>query len=75
MSDTEIIRTIQVEEKTIELHIILSEAEIRRLLLPHVISVFAAELQRNRAVVRPISTAGTIAPMNAAIIAAEMMQR
>ena len=43
---TEIVRTIQVEEKTIIIHIHLTEAEIRRLLLPHIASAFADEWRR-----------------------------
>lgn len=42
---TEITRTVQIDGKTVHIHIHLSEDEIRRLLLPHVASAFAAELR------------------------------
>lgn len=44
---TEIIRTIQIEDKVVHVHIHLTEDEIRRLLLPHIASAFADELRRN----------------------------
>lgn len=42
---TEITRTIQIEDKTVHIHLHLTEGEIRRLLLPYVIDAFASELR------------------------------
>lgn len=56
-STTEIVRTIQVEGKTITLHIHLSKDEVRRLLLPHVASAFALELRRLNMGI-PVTTSG-----------------
>lgn len=43
---TEIQRTIQIEEKTVHIHIHLTDEEARRLLLPHIESVYVSELKR-----------------------------
>ncbi len=39
--NTEIVRTIKVDDKTVEVHIHLTEDEIRRVLLPFVTQVLA----------------------------------
>ncbi len=39
--DTEIVRTIKIDDKTVEVHIHLTEDEIRRVLLPFVTQVLA----------------------------------
>jgi len=52
--NTEITRIIEVDDKTIHLHIHLTEEEIRRLLLPHVVDAFATELRR-KSVIMPIT--------------------
>lgn len=49
---TEIMRTIHVDDKVVEVHIHLTEDEIRRLILPHVVDVFASELRRRTPEVR-----------------------
>jgi hypothetical protein len=46
MTDTEIVRTIKLDDKTIEVHIHLTEGELRRLLIPIVVQAFADELRR-----------------------------
>ncbi len=47
MKDTEIIRTIKVDDKTVEVHIHLTEDEIRRVLLPLVMRALTDEARRN----------------------------
>ncbi len=47
MKDTEIIRTIKVDDKTVEVHIHLTEDEVRRVLLPLVMKALTDEVQRN----------------------------
>ncbi len=47
MKDTEIVRTIKLDDRTVEVHIHLSEDEMRRLLLPLVAQAFADEMRRN----------------------------
>ncbi len=59
MSDTEIVRTIKLDDKTLEVHIHLSEDEIRRLLFPVVAQAFADEMRRNMAPPRWISSDST----------------
>ena len=54
---TEIVRAIQLEDKVLEVHIHLTEDEIRRLLLPHVADAFTSELRRRTPEVR--STLGS----------------
>ncbi len=44
---TEIVRSIQIEDKTIIVHIHLTEDEVRRLLLPHIVGAFADEMRRS----------------------------
>ncbi len=39
--NTEIVRTIKIDDKTVEVHIHLTEDEIRRVLLPFVTQVLA----------------------------------
>lgn len=51
--NTEITRIIEVDDKTIHLHIHLTEEEIRRLLLPHVVDAFATELRQRTRVIYP----------------------
>ncbi len=45
--NTEIVRTIQVDDKTVEVHIHLTEDEIRRVLLPLVMKTLTDEVRRN----------------------------
>lgn len=61
MSDTEIARVIQTDDKTIHLHIHLTEEEARRLLLPHVVNAFASELQRRTPSIHDVRSNSTIA--------------
>lgn len=42
--DSEVTRIVEIGEQVFHIHIHLTEEEIRSLLLPHVISVFAQEL-------------------------------
>lgn len=49
---TEIVRAIQIEDKVVEVHIHLSEDEIRRLILPHMVDAFASELRRRTPEIR-----------------------
>lgn len=44
---TEIVRTIEHEDKTIHVHIHLSQSEVNRLLLPLITSAFMTEMQRS----------------------------
>ncbi len=60
MSDTEIVRTIKLDDKTLEVHIHLSEDEIRRLLLPLVVQAFADEMRRNMGAPRWIQSGSTV---------------
>jgi len=48
--DTEIVRTIKIDDKTIEVHVHLTEDEIRRLLLPIVFQAFGDEIRRRTGV-------------------------
>lgn len=45
-NETEIVRTLQVEGNTIHVHIHLTEEEVRRLLLPHIVDALANEVRR-----------------------------
>lgn len=57
--DTEIARKIEIDDKTVHVHIHLTEDEIRRLLLPHVVDAFASELKRQSYTVRSWPATGT----------------
>lgn len=59
--DTEIVRAIQVDDKVVHVHIHLTEDEIRRLLLPHVVEAFASELARQTTRSRLVLSGGTTA--------------
>src|SRR6266700_3922603 len=60
MSNTEIVRTIKIDDKNIEVHIHLTEDEIRRLLLPLVVQAFADEMRRNMGAPRWIQSGSTV---------------
>lgn len=60
MSEIEIVRKIEVEDKTVHIHIHLMEDEVRRLLIPHVVQAFATELQTRTAQFYGVSGSGTI---------------
>lgn len=61
MSDTEITRVVQIEDRTTHIHIHLTEDEIRRLLLPHVVDAFASELQRRTPRIHDVTSNSTAA--------------
>lgn len=46
MSETQVVRTVQVEDKVIHVHIHLTDEEVRRLLLPFITSAYMQELER-----------------------------
>lgn len=71
---TEIIRTIQIEDKTIHVHIHLSEDEIRRLLLPHVANAFADELRRKTYVSHLTSGSTSVPPTGGRIMSMEQQK-
>ncbi len=60
MNDTEIVRVIKIDEWTIEVHIHLTEDEIRRLLFPVVAQAFADEMRRNMGAPRWIQSGSTV---------------
>ncbi len=57
--DTEITRVIQIDEKTVTVHIHLTEDEVRRLLLPHVVEAFGQELRQRTHIPRPTYSSST----------------
>jgi hypothetical protein len=60
-NETEIVRTVQIEGKTVHIHIRLTEDEIRRLVLPHVVSAFASESRARNTQYVSTSANGTVA--------------
>lgn len=59
--DTEIVRELHIDDKTVHVHIHLTEDEMRRLLLPLVAEAFASELKRQTAYRHPFVASGTTA--------------
>jgi hypothetical protein len=63
MNDTEVTRTVQMEDRTIHIHIHLTGDEVRRLLLPHLVEYFASEIKRQAAYRTDIRSSGATGSM------------